>query len=290
MKTKTDINRRRFLKTTAMTFAATGLSTGVFSTPFKFLYTDDLDPSDEFSLLKLSKILPDYKFPFVEDFLNSNYILNYSLYNLYPLNHHHIKAGSFMMNKANSNTNLSDYSLKIKRLANTDMTSNAGEFYYFLKAKLSAENDLYSTPVKWECETKIGLSEYAPAYMNTLHSWTGDRTKRKIVLRSSHYDLSKTYVSKNLTWKWGIIDLVQGMARESIHQTNFSTLDEFDMIYDNQSVRFRKNKSIDCGSKTIPFKVFDLTGDGIVPTVYWVDDHNRVCFIISGMEAYMVEK
>jgi len=61
-----------------------------------------------------------------------------------------------------------------------------------------------------------------------------------------------------------------------------------DMLYEHQFVRFRKKQQIDCGTTKVEFSVFDVLGDGIIPTVYWVDNFNRVVFIITGVEAYVL--
>ncbi len=63
------------------------------------------------------------------------------------------------------------------------------------------------------------------------------------------------------------------MAEQSVHEIHFSALDEMDMIYEHQYARFRKKQRIDCGTSNVEFSVFDVLGDGIIPTVYWVDNY-----------------
>lgn len=105
----------------------------------------------------------------------------------------------------------------------------------------------------------------------------GDRKLKKLVSGSP------------LSWKWGLVSVVQKMAANKTKELQFSTLDEFDALYSNQTLKFRKLLSLDCGDeRVLDFKVFELTGDGILPTVYYADDKGRVVFIISGMEAYVI--
>jgi hypothetical protein len=73
--------------------------------------------------------------------------------------------------------------------------------------------------------------------------------------------------------------------KDEIH---FSALDEMDMIYEHQYIRLRKYQEIDTGSGRVNFKVYDVLGDGLIPTVYWVDELDRVVFIINGMEAFVL--
>ena len=69
---------------------------------------------------------------------------------------------------------------------------------------------------------------------------------------------------------------------------HFSARDEMDMVYDHQYARFRKEQSMDCGEQVVDFKVFDVLGDGIIPTVYWIDNRHRVVFIVTGTEAFVL--
>jgi len=53
---------------------------------------------------------------------------------------------------------------------------------------------------------------------------------------------------------------------------------------------FRRKVNLDCGNdRLIDFKVFELTGDGVIPAVYWVDNKNRTVFVVSGMEAFILK-
>jgi hypothetical protein len=59
-------------------------------------------------------------------------------------------------------------------------------------------------------------------------------------------------------------------------------------LYGDRFARFRKIKTIDCTTRTIGFKVFDIPGDGIISSEYLVDSLNRVIFSGTGMEAFVL--
>jgi hypothetical protein len=147
---------------------------------------------------------------------------------------------------------------------------------------------LLATPLSWECETKISDNEAGVPYRDTLHQWRGSFKNGQVYYKSGLNCSKKKPSNKNLSWKWGIISLVQKMAEQSVPEVHFSALDEMDMLYEHQYARFRKKQQILCGSECLEFKVFDVLGDGIIPTVYWVDHFNRVVFIITGVEAYVL--
>ena len=133
------------------------------------------------------------------------------------------------------------------------------------------------------------MSEESQAFYNTgLHN-EGEAGRGEVTIQPKGKPIRKSYGSLPLGWKWGLPAVVQQMAEASMQELSFALLDEFDAIHHNQKLRFRKDVKLDCGEgQLISFKVFELTGEGVIPTVYWVDNMNRTVFIISGMEAYVL--
>jgi len=159
---------------------------------------------------------------------------------------------------------------------------------YVFEGEISTRDDMLATPLSWNCHTKLLRGNSEEAYMNTSHRWRGAYRDGQISYESGSYKLKKEIIEGNLSWKWGMINLVQLMAQEAVEEMHFSALDEMDMVYEHQFARYRMKKRIECGRGEVEFTVFDVLGDGIIPTVYWVDDRGRVAFIISGVEAYMI--
>ena len=290
----TNLNRRRFLQNTGVGALGLLIPKQVFSSSFGLLYHDGVNPGKEFSLLKMEKILPDYKIPPGDNFSAENFGLNYSLYNLYQ--EFVLIAGSFKITKKTGPKTL--YQVTCFRKATTSLPLQIidnvnyypGKFSgnYIFKGQVEAKNDLLASPVKWECETQISDERSGLPYANTLHRWKGSHKNGRVYYHSGSQHIVKTVTNQDLTWKWGIINLVQKMAEQSVPEIHFSALDEMDMIYEHQYARFRKKQVIECGTSNVEFSVFDVLGDGIIPTVYWVDNSNRVIFIISGVEAYVL--
>ncbi len=286
----TNLNRRRFLQNTGVGALGLLIPKQLFSSSFGLLYHEGINPGKEFSLLKMEKILPDYKIPPCNNFTTDKFWLSYTLYNFYQ--ELAFKAGSFEIAKKEGPS--PSYKINCSRKATADISVDnenyTGKYRgnYIFKGEITAKNDLLASPVKWECETKISDDRNGLPYLNTLHQWKGSFENGQIYYHSGSQHIVKTPANKELTWKWGIINLVQKMAEQSVHEIHFSAFDEMDMIYEHQYARFRKKQRIDCGTSNEEFSVFDVLGDGIIPTVYWVDSHYRVIFIVSGVEAYVL--
>ena len=280
---ETNMNRRDFIRNTGLTAVAAMIPAGLMSSPLSVFYADSLDPGEEFSLLKLKSLFPEYQFPHAEYYSTRDFELAFKLYNCYG---DRLKdAGEFSILKQVGKQ--PSYQIKSIRNASADQTSHAGIYDYYFTGKVRTSDNILATPLSWECETKIAPAPDAKAYMDTGHSWKGAFKNGKISYESGTYRTEKVITNKDLSWKWGLINAVQMMDPGT--ELHFSALDEMDMVYEHQVARFRKNQVINTGSRKISFRVFDVTGDGIIPTVYWVDDMDRVVFIITGMEAFVLQ-
>jgi hypothetical protein len=286
----TNLNRRRFLLNTGLGALGLLIPRQVFSASFGLLYHYGVNPGEEFSLLKMEKILPDYKIPPGNNFTTDKFWLSYILHNFYQ--DLAMTAGTFEITKKDGPR--PSYKVTSTRKATADFgvenVNYTGKYRgnYIFRGEIAAKNDLLASPVKWECETKISDDVNGSPYLNTLHRWKGSFKNGQVNYHSGSQHIIKKPTNQHLTWKWGIINLVQKMAEQSVPEIHFSALDEMDMIYEHQYARFRKKQLIDCGTSNVEFSVFDVLGDGIIPTVYWVDNFNRVIFIISGVEAYVL--
>jgi hypothetical protein len=285
------LKRRDFIRQAGMAGMAAMVPGQILSTPLAPLYDCPIDPGKEFALLKLEKILPGYDFRPDNAHSTGNYELDFTLYNLYR--NLAKPAGSFRISRHADQA--PNFRVESIRNCSSDIHLRTGDLVkhfvgaYYFTGEIFAEDNILATPRSWLCHTKIARTQKAAAYMDTAHTWRGRYGNGEISYESGPYTYSKAAGSRELTWKWGIIHLVQKMAELSMDEIHFSALDEMDMVYDHQYARFRKKQAVDCGGAVLDFKVYDVLGDGIIPTVYWIDNRHRVVFIVTGTEAYVLD-
>ena len=275
-------NRRNFIRNTGLTAVAAAMPGNLLSSAFALFYADRFDPGGAFSLLKLEAMFPDYKYPKADNHSTDEFDLNFKLYNCYGKNVRH--AGTFSFKKQGGTNPV--FNVRSVRMVSADHPPAQRKFDYYFKGRIVTKDDALATPLSWECGTKVAKGVDEPPYLNSGHQWKGTYRDGMVEYSSGDVLLKKPLAHENLSWKWGLINLVQKMdPEEEIH---FSALDEMDMIYEHQYARFRKVQEIDTGSGRMRFKVFDVLGDGLIPTVYWVDELDRVVFVINGMEAFVL--
>lgn len=280
-------SRRAFIKQAGIVAAVSGISLSAWSKGLEKLYSAGVNPGNEFSLLKLERLLPGYSFPEISSFSTDAFTLEYDLYNMYHTNDTY--AGMMRMTEhVRGRKRINDF--HNERLATDGIMDRSKRFRYFVSGNVVCSNDQTFTPEKWDISSKIALTADTPAYLNTGLNNKGSVRNKQVRIQSAGKNIRLTYDNDALTWKWGIISLVQTMAKNNVNALQFASLDEFDICYNNQSVVHRRNSTIDCGAAgQIRFKVFEHLGEGIVPTVYWVDDKNRTVFVITGMESYILK-
>ena len=285
-----NLNRRSFIQSTGIGALSLFVPKRLISGSITSLYRGQVDPGNDFSLLKLERILPGYHFPFISSFSTDDFRLVYTLYNLYQ--EFALQAGSFEISRKKGSDPV--YQVICYRNASADIIVDNDPYksifrgIYIFQGQITTRDDMLASPLTWECETKISDGTAGSPFMDTLHQWKGSFKNGQVYYKSGLNSSKKKPVNKNLSWKWGIINLVQKMAEQSVPEIHFSALDEMDMLYEHQYARFRNKQQIDCGSGNVEFSVYDVLGDGIIPTVYWVDNFNRVVFIITGVEAYVL--
>ena len=219
----TNLNRRRFLQNTGVGALGLLIPGQVFSSSFGLLYHSGVNPGKEFSLLKMDRILPDYKIPDSTNFSTDNFRLKFDLYNFYQ--ELVMIAGSFEMTKRNGPEPVYMVTCERKATADIDVenVNYTGKFRgnYMFNGEIIAQKDLLASPVSWECETKISEDRTGSPFLNTLHKWKGSFKNGQVYYQSGSYQIRKKTTHPNLTWKWGIINLVQKMAEQSVLKFTF---------------------------------------------------------------------
>jgi hypothetical protein len=279
-------SRRNFLKKAVVAAGVSPLPLLGWGEGFSTMLAVGINPAGEFSLLKLEKLLAGYQLPDSGKFSASSFNLGYKMYNLYGDNA--VFAGEFHLN-AEKKENVYEFGFANWRWADNGIRDRVKRFKYFVSGNVQCAADDTFSPAKWSVSSGIALSEGEIPFGGTGLTQNGEARNGEVTIRTSHRPIRKNFGQSPLSWKWGLPAVVQHMAEFSLPSLHFALLDEFDAIHQDQNMRFRKVVKLDCGGgRLVEFKLFELTGDGVIPTAFWVDDQNRTIFVISGMEAFVL--
>ncbi len=173
--------------------------------------------------------------------------------------------------------------------------------------------DALATPREWSVTTQQRDANDNTAALVS-GRLRGAYDGRRIVL--SEYGREETVEAPAaLGWCWGLFDAVQRLAVNSEDgQTHrFTLLDHFDQIKPGHTLRLRKRCRVTLGTKLVVEEqatalehgtvyrpqrvehggtavdcvVFEQTGRGILPIVYWCTTDGCLLVVSSGLEAYV---
>jgi len=154
-------------------------------------------------------------------------------------------------------------------------------------AEITCRDDLLSSPVRWTVQT-VSLNPSGGVVDGTNMNFEGSNEKRRIVLTDPSGS-RRLPVSGDRTISWNLLDAVQRLPRNAFESANFTLLDNFDQIKPNHTLSFREDLDLPVDAGTVHLRGYDHLGWGIVPVTYWVDDSDRLLFVVAGIEAYVPE-
>ena len=96
-------------------------------------------------------------------------------------------------------------------------------------------------------------------------------------------------ISSGFTSNWSLFDAVQRLPGEETSTLDFTLLEDLDLIKDRQQLSYWQSAEFGFGESICPLVGYQHTGQGILPYQYWVDEHNRLLFVISGIRAYIFD-
>jgi len=186
-------------------------------------------------------------------------------------------------------------------------------FVQKVAAKLDCETDALSTPRRWTYTTRI-VSRSGESVPGTVLDKTAEAKNGAIEIAGGRH-VRRVPVSGAYATNWALFEAVQRLPRGEFDPLHFTMFDDFDQVKPDQTLSFRKTADVVLGRKKVqehqwqelekgrirkttwawtggePVRLhaYSQLGWGVVPWVYWVDDRGRLLFVVSGLEAYLME-
>lgn len=161
---------------------------------------------------------------------------------------------------------------------------------YIVEATLDCLDDSLSTPVKWECKSKIALSPEEEPYLSSEQHKSGTFRDGEVIITSSGDQVKRTAIPGDYTGKWCLLDAVQRMPGADLSPLHFALIDEFDEVHQDQTLSFGEAARIEMTGGPRDFHVYKHLGKGVIPTVFWVAQSGRLHFLTTGSEAYILRE
>lgn len=165
-----------------------------------------------------------------------------------------------------------------KTTLNGNATGGSNDF----RAEIICADNELMTPIHWKSESVV-------------HDFTGNlieetRLTEQGSIRDGKLTLGQltTTVTGPVTLSWGLWDAVQRIPHDKTWLGHFTLIDGLcNQIKSNQSLRYINRLRINWHTRQMELHAYEHTGDGTIPTTYWIDECNRLLVVISGLIAYV---
>ena len=154
-------------------------------------------------------------------------------------------------------------------------------------AKMECSIDSLATPQGWKSESEI-VSPSGERLRHTRLEQRGAVKKGELEIVSGE-TVRRIKVPAAYTCNWALYDAVQRLPRQDTRPLQFTLFDHFDQVKGNHTLSFRKTAVVELGGQASKLHAYEQLGEGVVPLVYWTDDRGQLLFVISGIEAYVLE-
>ncbi len=154
------------------------------------------------------------------------------------------------------------------------------------KIHLAADSPL-STPEDWSFVARV-LDTEGRVIDNTQIK-KSIRVQNGILTIDASSGQMTVPIRGDYTLNWALFDAVQRLPAESLDPIQFTLIDHFDQVKPNHTLSFRTNTDVTIRGKPQTLRAYDQLGEGIVPWIWWVDQHGRLLVAVSGLEVYLLE-
>ncbi len=162
-------------------------------------------------------------------------------------------------------------------------------YNHYISAKVLARDDPLSTPLSWTMEAKLATGPDATPYLLSGIRKTAQFRDGALTV-TCNGDSEVTHIPGDYTCKWSLIDVVQRLLNASTERRSFSLVDEFDEVRHHQTIAYRTSANVPLKGMPRNLTAYEHLGEGVIPTVYWVDEFGRALFVVSGVEAFVLSE
>lgn len=162
------------------------------------------------------------------------------------------------------------------------------DFSQAIEARFTCEDDMLSRPTQWEYHSALFSPEGEPVAHSSLRKSAHAR-KSEIVFADQEGRKHRTPVSGDYTCSWTLFDAVQRFPSTANTPVPFLLIDHCDELRPNQTLSKREPATISLPAGPVRVNIYQQLGEGVLPIEYWVAESGQLLWVVSGLEAYILD-
>jgi hypothetical protein len=167
----------------------------------------------------------------------------------------------------------------------------AGAVSCEMEMRLTARNDRLATPVQWSLRFVPGQHRpFDGGRSDDSRQW-GALTEGRLTFKSNAGPERNWPVDGPCALDWGLFEAVGRLPRAPGADHLFTLIDTFDSVKSGHVLRYRHAVTVPVGPADAPTRLHGVErlGPGILPWIYWLDDFGRPLFVVSGIQAFILQ-
>jgi hypothetical protein len=168
----------------------------------------------------------------------------------------------------------------------TQRSAQSG-FSHFQRATMQCSVNALASPSSWVFETKMAKAAEDKPYLESGRTRNASVADGTLVVRSGSR-VHKTPIAPDYSNEWSLWEAVQRLSGDKLKPISYTLIDEYDTPQSGHTLTYRGQQQVDCQSGPLKLTSYMDIGQAVVPTTYWVDEHNRLIFMCSGLQVYVL--
>jgi hypothetical protein len=231
----------------------------------------------DFSLRGLKGLIDEYVPPPLGDFTpDGSWTHAYAMYVLIPRAARQVGEVSLTRKAQGSN----GFTLDV----HTRRNSVSG-YSQFQRAEIQCKSDALASPVSWQFDTKLAMNASDPPYLESGRARTGAVRDGVLMIRDN-IRTARSPLPGAYGNEWTLLEAVQRLPREKTPTMHYTLINEYDTPQPGHSLRYRDQLTVPLKSGPLKLHSYCDIGRAVIPTTYWVDEHNRLVFVCTGLQVY----
>lgn len=235
------------------------------------------DALSDFALSGVKGLTNEYVPPPFERFdPDGSWTQTYAMYVLIP--RESIRVGEFTLVRQPQGSNTFTLGVYPRRLS-------VSGFSQFERAELHCRSDALASPVTWVFDSKLARKASDPPYLQSGRRFTG-MVRNGVLMIRDNIRTTRTPLHGAYGSEWTLLEAVQRLPRQHTRTLSYTLIKQFATPEPFHTLAYRDLVTIDLKDGPLKLHSYCDIGSGVIPTTYWVDEHNRLVFVCSGLQVY----
>jgi len=158
-------------------------------------------------------------------------------------------------------------------------------FSQFVRAELHCENNSLASPVSWVFDSKLARNEHDRPYLQSGRRSSGVIRDGVLIIRDK-LRTSRTALSGAYGSEWALMEAVQRLPREHTPAMEYTLIKQFGTLEPAHTLTYRDQVTVPLKKGSLKLHSYCDVGRAVIPTTYWVDEHDRLAFVCTGLQVY----